>query len=60
MSIVQIGVLFVLWIIVAVVIEKILPLIMEDHKGSKHLISFSSGLIGIFVVAIIFAVFSVF
>jgi hypothetical protein len=33
---------------------------MEDYKKSKSPISFSSGLIGIFVVAIIVAVFSAF
>ena len=60
MSFVQIAVILILWFAAAIVIEKILPTIMEDYKKSKSPISFSSGLIGIFVVAIIVAVFSAF
>lgn len=60
MSIVKIVVILILWLAVAVVIEKILPVIMEDYKKSRSPISLSSGLIGIFVVAIIYAVFSAF
>ena len=60
MSFVQIVVFLILWFAVTIVIEKILPAIMEDYKKSKTLISVSSGLIGIFVVAIIFGVISVF
>jgi hypothetical protein len=48
------------WFAVSIVIEKKLPAIMEDYKKSKNLISVSSGLIGIFVAATIFAVISVF
>ena len=59
MGFVQIAVILILWFAAAVIIEKILPVIMEEHKKSKSLISFSSALIGIFVVAIIVAVFSV-
>ena len=60
MSLVQIVVFLILWLAASIVIEKILPMVMEDHKKSKNLISVSSGLIGIFVVAILFGVISVF
>ena len=60
MRFVQIVVFLILWFAVSIVIEKILPAIMEDYKKSKSPISVSSGLIGIFVAAIIFGVFSVF
>ena len=60
MGFVQIVVFVILWFAAAIVIEKILPLIMEDYKKSKNHISVSSGLIGIFVAAIIISVFSAF
>ena len=59
MSFVYIVIALILWFAAAVIIEKILPLIMDDYKKSKSPISFSSALIGIFVVAIMVAVFTV-